>query len=231
MPDFVRHKPAPNDQLPESVRSLGPNRAFLFSVLSRQAAAHCLRLHMLLPYSGLVVDPDHRPLGDPTLQAKRLFTPTPGDRQGMLAERVSFTYTPRNAVVYGSCGPTPKPGAHPFTADDLVIAALPLTRLLGSGMSVVYCDRLPLRSDVEATDVPHLDRIPWEHIRNSRFGTTATPEERMRYGAEALVRGPMPATMLTWVAPTETAAATLSAQAKAFGLPTLNVVVRRKFFF
>lgn len=231
MPDFVRNKPAPEDHLPDSVKALRPDRAFLFSVLSREAAAHCLKLRALLPYSGLVSDPTYRPLGDPSFHAKRFNTPAPGGRLGSVADRLSFTYTPRNAVVYGSCGPTPPPGAHRFTADNLVIAALPLKRLLESGMSAVYCDRQPVRSDVEATDAPRLDRIPWDCIRDSRFGAKASPDEHLHYHAEVLVEGPMPVTMLTWAVPTEASAAVLAAQAKACGLDHLMIVVEQSFFF
>ena len=149
----------------------------------------------------------------------------------MVADLLSFTYTPRTAVAYGSCGPTPAPGAHPFKADDLVITALPLARLLESDMSAVFCDRQPIRTDVEATDAPQLDRVPWDCIRDSKFGPRATFDERLRYHAEVLVRGPMPVTMLTWAVPTEAAADALLAQAQAFGLNNLTVVVRRKLFF
>ena len=231
MPDLVRQKPAPENQMPDSVKGLSSDRAVLFSVLSREAAARCLKLRALLPYSGLVSDPTYRPLGDPSFHAKRFNTRAPGSMQGTVADLLSFTYTPRNAVVYGSCGPTPPPGAHRFAADDLVIAALPLKRLLESGMSAVYCDRQPVRSDVEATDAPRLDRIPWDCIRDSRFGTKASADERVRYHAEVLVEGPMPVTMLTWAVPTEASAAVLAAQAQACGLNDLTVVVRQSLFF
>ena len=55
MPDFVQHEPAPTDQLPESVNSLGLKRVFLFSILSCEAAKRCLRVRVLLPYSGLAM--------------------------------------------------------------------------------------------------------------------------------------------------------------------------------
>ena len=113
----------------------------------------------------------------------------------------------------------------------MVIAAVWLDKLLASGLLTCFSDRLPTRPDVVVSPAPQLDRLPWDNLRDAKFGSKVDPERRMRYLAEVMVWGSVPLALINFAVSTEAARNKLAEQARQAGISELQVIIRPKWFF
>lgn len=178
---------------PKTLRELGPERTHLFVPMHRGAALRCQQEGLLLSTRELLSHSDHVPLGDPRLVRSRLAARMPEPWPGRLGDYVSFTFTPRTPAALGSCGAKTAPGAKRLRPGDLVVASIPLDRLVSSGIPIGFSDRNPVVRNAEIERKPNTDLVPWSLIRTSRFGgPDIDPADKARYNCEVLAWGCVP---------------------------------------
>lgn len=165
---------------------LNPQKALIFRIVHRDNAGWILSNGMHCSTSDRL-DPDYRPIGNPEVIERRRIREVPIPPGGTLSDYIPFYFTPFSPMFYNIF--TGHGGVRRVPNEEIVIFVSSLHRLAECGRRFVFTDRHAcLRTAGFYNDLEHLDRIPWDRLRNRDFSRDPEdPEAFDRYQAEALV--------------------------------------------
>lgn len=169
---------------------LNRKRALIFRITHASNVSWILDNGVHAASSG-VPDPDYRPIGKEDLIERRALRVVPVEPGGVLADYVSFYFTPRTPMLLNI---RTGRGVEQHPMSDIVMLVSSVHTLVEKDIPFVLTDRHAyLQAARYANDLSGLSAIPWEQLQASDFQRSEEDPSRIeRYQAEALVHRHLP---------------------------------------
>lgn len=169
---------------------LNRKRALIFRITHASNVPWILDNGVHAASSG-VLDPDYRPIGKEDLIERRALRVVPVEPGGVLADYVSFYFTPRTPMLLNI---RTGRGVEQHPMSDIVMLVSSVHTLVEKDIPFVLTDRHAyLQAARYANDLSGLSAIPWEQLQASDFQRSEEDPSRIeRYQAEALVHRHLP---------------------------------------